>query len=265
MNAVMIQYPIHCPACGKDHVDAGEWEDKPHHTHLCEHCGAEFDFYAFGKDIPSQDKEIIDLLNIIHQRGIQLDACRDSKYAYRERMLEHAADLDRLNARMIEMENELGQERYGRAGDVATAKWVLASVQRELDEARQDRDRAEVALRKTISNLRQCSLGSQIPKEALDIVEPQNKILGLKAQIEAADCGLCGKPHGAGHVHEDVIDCSFCGEKQVLKSNHSHEGWKHCRECYVEYIGRGDDGFCSDSCMDKYDLEYGGITDEDIV
>jgi hypothetical protein len=30
---------LHCPACGKAHVDRGVWATRPHRTHLCEHCG----------------------------------------------------------------------------------------------------------------------------------------------------------------------------------------------------------------------------------
>lgn len=30
---------LHCPDCGKLHIDEGVWEAKPHHTHACQHCG----------------------------------------------------------------------------------------------------------------------------------------------------------------------------------------------------------------------------------
>lgn len=32
---------LFCPAagCGARHLDEGPWEDKPHHTHSCQHCG----------------------------------------------------------------------------------------------------------------------------------------------------------------------------------------------------------------------------------
>lgn len=42
--------PLNCPECGKPHVDRDEWATKPHHTHLCEHCGHEWrvEPYAFG-------------------------------------------------------------------------------------------------------------------------------------------------------------------------------------------------------------------------
>lgn len=30
---------LHCPECGKRHVDEGEFATKPHHTHACQHCG----------------------------------------------------------------------------------------------------------------------------------------------------------------------------------------------------------------------------------
>lgn len=28
-----------CPECSKRHIDVGEFETKPHHTHACQHCG----------------------------------------------------------------------------------------------------------------------------------------------------------------------------------------------------------------------------------
>ena len=28
-----------CPSCGERHIDEGEWAEKPHHTHACQHCG----------------------------------------------------------------------------------------------------------------------------------------------------------------------------------------------------------------------------------
>ena len=28
-----------CPTCEKQHVDRNEWATRPHHKHLCEHCG----------------------------------------------------------------------------------------------------------------------------------------------------------------------------------------------------------------------------------
>jgi transposase len=40
--------PIICPSCGNRHVDEGEWIKKPHHTHLCENCGLEFNLYSYG-------------------------------------------------------------------------------------------------------------------------------------------------------------------------------------------------------------------------
>jgi ribosomal protein S27E len=34
-----IPMRLHCPGCGKLHVDEGVWFTKPHHTHACQHCG----------------------------------------------------------------------------------------------------------------------------------------------------------------------------------------------------------------------------------
>lgn len=38
-----IQRPIPmrltCPSCNALHIDEGEFETKPHHTHACQHCG----------------------------------------------------------------------------------------------------------------------------------------------------------------------------------------------------------------------------------
>lgn len=28
-----------CPLCGERHIDTGEFETKPHHTHACQKCG----------------------------------------------------------------------------------------------------------------------------------------------------------------------------------------------------------------------------------
>lgn len=33
-----------CPYCGIDHIDAGEWQFRPHHKHKCLHCGKLFRF-----------------------------------------------------------------------------------------------------------------------------------------------------------------------------------------------------------------------------
>lgn len=33
-----------CPYCGIDHIDADDWETRPHHKHLCLHCGKLFRF-----------------------------------------------------------------------------------------------------------------------------------------------------------------------------------------------------------------------------
>jgi len=30
-----LQEPLACPACGKRHIDEGEWATRPHHTHRC--------------------------------------------------------------------------------------------------------------------------------------------------------------------------------------------------------------------------------------
>lgn len=34
-----IPMRIPCPRCGELHIDEGEFETKPHHTHACQHCG----------------------------------------------------------------------------------------------------------------------------------------------------------------------------------------------------------------------------------
>jgi predicted RNA-binding Zn-ribbon protein involved in translation (DUF1610 family) len=37
-----IRMIINCPQCGTQHVDTGEWETKPHRSHLCANCGFRF-------------------------------------------------------------------------------------------------------------------------------------------------------------------------------------------------------------------------------
>lgn len=37
-----------CPHCGRQHVDRGVWETRPHRTHLCELCSCEWRPYEFA-------------------------------------------------------------------------------------------------------------------------------------------------------------------------------------------------------------------------
>jgi predicted RNA-binding Zn-ribbon protein involved in translation (DUF1610 family) len=30
---------LHCPGCGERHIDEGEFAEKPHSCHACQHCG----------------------------------------------------------------------------------------------------------------------------------------------------------------------------------------------------------------------------------
>lgn len=34
-----LELIINCPECGGRHIDEGEFADKVHHTHACQHCG----------------------------------------------------------------------------------------------------------------------------------------------------------------------------------------------------------------------------------
>lgn len=36
---MMVDLILFCPMCNQRHYDEGEWEQKPHHTHACQHCG----------------------------------------------------------------------------------------------------------------------------------------------------------------------------------------------------------------------------------
>ena len=38
-NHLIWDVVTHCPKCGKIHLDEGEWYNRPHKTHLCQHCG----------------------------------------------------------------------------------------------------------------------------------------------------------------------------------------------------------------------------------
>lgn len=39
---VIVSMPLYCPSCGKAHLDEGEWETRPHRTHLCLFCATEW-------------------------------------------------------------------------------------------------------------------------------------------------------------------------------------------------------------------------------
>lgn len=34
-----VEMLLYCPECGARHIDDGEFETKPHHTHACQECG----------------------------------------------------------------------------------------------------------------------------------------------------------------------------------------------------------------------------------
>lgn len=34
-----ISMVLFCPMCHQRHIDVGEFSEKPHHTHACQHCG----------------------------------------------------------------------------------------------------------------------------------------------------------------------------------------------------------------------------------
>lgn len=36
---VPIPMLLWCPGCGNRHIDRGEFAERPHHTHACQHCG----------------------------------------------------------------------------------------------------------------------------------------------------------------------------------------------------------------------------------
>lgn len=38
-DTVPIAMRLPCPICGVLHIDTGEFETKPHHTHACQNCG----------------------------------------------------------------------------------------------------------------------------------------------------------------------------------------------------------------------------------
>ena len=38
-GVVPVPMRLFCPACHEIHLDVGEFETKPHHTHACQHCG----------------------------------------------------------------------------------------------------------------------------------------------------------------------------------------------------------------------------------
>lgn len=38
-SATPIPLILHCPECTERHIDEGEFETKPHHTHSCQFCG----------------------------------------------------------------------------------------------------------------------------------------------------------------------------------------------------------------------------------
>ena len=52
-----IPCTMYCPFCGALHVDEGEWATRPHHKHLCQHCGKlwRVEPYCYGVDPGPRD------------------------------------------------------------------------------------------------------------------------------------------------------------------------------------------------------------------
>lgn len=46
--SLILPLALNCPSCGARHVDEGEWESRPHRTHLCLECGIEFEVTVCG-------------------------------------------------------------------------------------------------------------------------------------------------------------------------------------------------------------------------
>lgn len=58
---------VNCTVCHLPHSDKDEWCYRPHLTHLCEHCGSEFEGNLKGVSYPlltDEKTEISDICNI---------------------------------------------------------------------------------------------------------------------------------------------------------------------------------------------------------
>ena len=56
-DGVPVAMVLRCPSCAYQHVDEGEWATRPHRTHLCADCGAEwrpFDYATVGVETTAQ-------------------------------------------------------------------------------------------------------------------------------------------------------------------------------------------------------------------
>ena len=47
-SITIVPVVVRCPSCDTVHVDEGEWEMRPHRTHLCLSCGILFDVVVRG-------------------------------------------------------------------------------------------------------------------------------------------------------------------------------------------------------------------------
>jgi len=59
----IIPVALFCPNCTEQHIDAGEWESRPHRTHLCLFCGAEWEVTVIGASFIDQRTRALESAN----------------------------------------------------------------------------------------------------------------------------------------------------------------------------------------------------------
>lgn len=138
--------PLTCPNCERRHVDRGEWAERLHHTHLCEHCGCQWrvEPYAFGiEPVPvpaASDRERAGAFLKTKLRMYNFDPA----HFYTGR------DVDDLAAEFAAVREEAEERGYSRGHDMGMDKAYGVSIpvnhksfEQYLDEAREAATRAE--------------------------------------------------------------------------------------------------------------------------
>lgn len=176
MSFVPMAARIYCPICGVRHIDEGEWQHRPHHTHLCARCGAEWrvegkdGLYFYGCAEPA-DAAITDNSNhlghdyapianmmVCNRCGMRSDPARPMPCA--ERLAEQLALSTKERAKTIEQ---------------------LAAVTKERDEARESKRELNTRWREAIADEKQARVAAEQRADAAE-----RRVRELEAALEQA-------------------------------------------------------------------------------
>lgn len=118
---------IHCPACGFQHVDEGEWASKPHTRHRCAACDRVWS--EAGHATIGVTEEDLDRMRLIHEQA-RMEAALEH-YGFPARSHTTESSFDRMLDALMAAEgagHELEAERDTALAQLAETRQCLDSI-----------------------------------------------------------------------------------------------------------------------------------------